>query len=207
MFGFFKKLVKSTNNDICAICHETMNQSTNICTTSCNHKFHTDCLMNCNRKCPLCRTAIGANEVSTAPAPATATATAPYGEDEDDYLENYRRAILHRQSIEYAFEVMDRFYNQPEDEETYGYHALITNMREAYGDKDLLRALKTHAMFEGQPIDPEHPKIVVDWDLLVEFNKLIRDISKSFEPDVVKEFIRQVESEMGHCYYHTTPDF
>lgn len=47
-----------TNNSNCCICLEELNleKYINVATTSCNHTFHTSCLLQCkNNKCPMCR--------------------------------------------------------------------------------------------------------------------------------------------------------
>jgi hypothetical protein len=51
----------------CCICHGALHMETpDLCTTRCGHKFHTDCLLNWNRRscqttptCPLCRAPLG----------------------------------------------------------------------------------------------------------------------------------------------------
>jgi hypothetical protein len=47
-------------NEMCSICQEDLIGTSNILTTKCNHKFHTDCYMkyiNSSHKncCPMCR--------------------------------------------------------------------------------------------------------------------------------------------------------
>ena len=52
------------NDEICSICHETL--ETNLSTTSCNHTFHKNCLCNwLNNKntCPMCRTTFTPEEI------------------------------------------------------------------------------------------------------------------------------------------------
>ena len=59
----YKKSVKKSvfldkNEEICPICMETLNCDSNICITSCNHKFCSQCMIKHSKKnnnCPLCR--------------------------------------------------------------------------------------------------------------------------------------------------------
>lgn len=49
----------SSNELNCCICLEELNleKNINVATTSCNHSFHTSCLLQCrDDKCPICRT-------------------------------------------------------------------------------------------------------------------------------------------------------
>lgn len=48
-----------TEQTECPICYENL-CTTNVCITSCNHKFHTNCLIRC-KCCPLCRTSFEDN--------------------------------------------------------------------------------------------------------------------------------------------------
>lgn len=59
---YYKFKITQKNNDICAICFETINQINNITITNCNHKYHSSCIFKwVNQKCknynlcPMCR--------------------------------------------------------------------------------------------------------------------------------------------------------
>ena len=46
------------DSNMCSICLSSVDTTTNQCTTACNHKFHTSCLLEAtqtNQICPLCR--------------------------------------------------------------------------------------------------------------------------------------------------------
>lgn len=48
-------------NSECCICYEIIT-NINVSITSCNHKFHTNCLLRCGNVCPLCRTNVALNK-------------------------------------------------------------------------------------------------------------------------------------------------
>lgn len=54
--------VNNYKDEICCICHETMDCDTSGCLKKCNHRFHVHCLQKLvdskNYVCPLCRTVI-----------------------------------------------------------------------------------------------------------------------------------------------------
>jgi hypothetical protein len=45
----------SANSDTCPICMDCMDNNINISITVCGHKFHSNCLLLCGAKCPMCR--------------------------------------------------------------------------------------------------------------------------------------------------------
>ncbi len=44
-----------TEQTECPICYDKIDDNINVSISSCNHKFHTNCLLLCGPKCPLCR--------------------------------------------------------------------------------------------------------------------------------------------------------
>lgn len=44
-----------TEQTECPICYEIIDDHVNVSISLCKHKFHTNCLLLCGSKCPLCR--------------------------------------------------------------------------------------------------------------------------------------------------------
>lgn len=49
----------------CSICYEKLHDDINISISICKHKFHTNCILLCGSKCPICRTNIIQNTQNT----------------------------------------------------------------------------------------------------------------------------------------------
>lgn len=52
------------NQEECPVCYMQINE-VNICVTVCKHTFHTGCIIRCNNTCPICRTNLLTNEVTS----------------------------------------------------------------------------------------------------------------------------------------------
>lgn len=108
----------------CSICYEQITDI-NITVTSCNHKFHTDCLIrslsNNSNICPYCRTVITTTKKYSSKIPSGIY-------DYTEYLEQLRVNNISRDDIpestkewlrecEEAFEILEKTINEVKERE------------------------------------------------------------------------------------------
>lgn len=157
MFSIFTKLFKKEE---CAICLETLKRGRDYCSTTCGHKYHTSCLLRCNGRCPLCRNELVPEEHN----------------EIDDSLSEYMAALSYRESVQFAFDEIDRFYQMPDTPEHYGIKDVIDDVRTAYLNRNKQEIDRIGNEYYRKKIDPMHPEGVVEWDLYRAFVRLSDDL-------------------------------
>lgn len=100
-------------DNICPICHEEFENNKNICTTICNHKFHTNCLLNVkNYKCPLCRNQlIDLNEDFEYKYKKLLTSYESLNLDYDSLIDKYYECKFEKKQIDKLYTELKTLYN------------------------------------------------------------------------------------------------
>lgn len=86
---------KTETQEECPICQEMLHNNNDISITKCNHKFHTSCLIQCNRVCPLCRTNMTSNLASNTQTTQIPPGTYSY----EEYVEQLNRRNIPLDSL------------------------------------------------------------------------------------------------------------
>ena len=176
----------------CVLCSQKLTKDKNYCSTNCGHNYHTSCLLKrAHNKCPICR-----NELFEKTKPKLVTNM----DKADIDVENLYKTILDDQFIEEckycekiinekitekkdekldvcsAFNDLDIFYKMEETPEHYGMKQMIDNVRKAYETKNIEEIKQIAHKYFSDPIDPEHPEVVVEWELYYTIKNIAEEL-------------------------------
>jgi len=198
--SIFGRMFTRTTCENCPVCLEKLTKNNNYCSTICGHNFHTSCLLKTNGNCPLCRkvlieeelgletkedventgTSIDFNFYNTQVngGPVGGGTSIDFYTSGNTQIQRILSKMKYQDSVQFALDEIDKFYTMKETPEHYGYRQLIENVRIAYAEKNISSLKNIARDFYSSKIDPEHPTVVVEYDLVRAFDKLVKELEK-----------------------------
>lgn len=151
----FKRIWRFFVSEECSICLEKLTIGENYFSIECGHNYHSSCLIKTNGKCPIC--------------------VSKTSELDDIFLKELEE-MKYEDSVNFAIEKINKFYEMDEKPEHYKIRDMIDKVFTAFlgGDPNLIRTIAEN--YYSAKLDLLHPEIVIEWELYFAFKRLATEL-------------------------------